>query len=156
VATIWQETRDTLTSFFDDRRVTMSDSQSAGPVERYLAAIEGAAMDSCDAFSPDVTLDATVPNWRFTVLGDAAVRAELARWYADAGTFEKLKRTPLPNGELVEFTLRWQEGGVPHAAHQAHIVDVNDGRISHAEVWCGGRWSATLLAEMAEAADART
>jgi hypothetical protein len=132
----------------------MSDVHSDGPIERYLAAIEGAAMAGCDVLSSEVILDATVPNWRFSVRGDAAVRAELSRWYADAGSFEELKRTPLPTGELVEFTLRWEQGGVPHAIHQAHIVEVTDGRISRDQVWCGGRWPATLLAEMAEAADA--
>lgn len=133
----------------------MFDDQSEHPIDRYLAAIEGATIAGCDAFSPDVTLDATVPNWRFSVRGDAAVRAELARWYADKGSFEELKCTALPTGELVEFTLRWEEGGVPFAAHQAHIVEVTDGRITRDRVWCGGRWSATLLAEMAQAADAR-
>jgi hypothetical protein len=132
----------------------MSDIHSDGPVARYLAAIEGAVMTGCDVLSSDVTLDATVPYWRFSVRGDAAVRAELSRWYADAGSFEELKRTPLPTGELVEFTLCWEQGGVPHAIHQAHIVEVTDGRISRDQVWCGGRWPATLLAEMAEAADA--
>jgi len=133
----------------------MFDDQSAHPVERYLAAIEAATIAGCDAFSPEVTLDATVPNWRFGVRGDAAVRAELARWYADPGTFEELHRTPLPTGELVEFTLRWEEKGVPYAVHQVHVVEVTDGRITRDQIWCGGRWSATLLAEMAEAADAR-
>jgi ketosteroid isomerase-like protein len=133
----------------------MFDSKSADPVERCLAAIEDATIADCDVFSPDVMLDATVPNWRFSVRGDAAVRAELARWYADEGSFEELKRTPLPTGELVEFTLRWMESGVPHAAHQAHVVEVTDGHITKHQVWCGGRWSATQLAEMAEAADAR-
>jgi hypothetical protein len=143
---------------FDNEEVSVTDNRSessrdAGPVERYLQAIEGAAMAGCEALSPDVTLDATVPNWRYTVRGDAAVRSELGRWYADAGSFQELKRTPLPTGELVEFTLRWEEGGVPHAVHQVHIVEVTDGRISRDQAWCGGRWSATLLAEMAEAAD---
>lgn len=133
----------------------MADNRGAGPVERYLAAIEGGAMAACDALSPDVTLDATVPNWRFTVRGGTAVRSELARWYAEASTFEELKRTPLPTGELIEFTLRWEEGGIPHAAHQAHIVDVSDGQITGDRVWCGGRWPASLLADMAEASDAR-
>jgi ketosteroid isomerase-like protein len=131
----------------------MSDNQSNCPIERYLAAIESAAIAGCDAFSPDVTLDATVPNWRFSVRGETGVRAELSRWYADTGSFEELTRTALPTGELVEFTLRWQEGGVPHAAHQAHVIEVADGRITRDRVWCGGRWPATLLAEMAEAAD---
>jgi ketosteroid isomerase-like protein len=137
----------------DYKEVTMLDDRSDGPVERYLAAIEGAAMAGCDALSPEVTLDATVPHWRFSVRGDAAVRTELSRWYADAGSFEELRRTPMPAGELVEFTLRWEQEGVPYALHQVHIVEVTDGRITRDQVWCGGRWSATLLAEMAEAAD---
>ncbi len=131
----------------------MTDEQIAGPVERYLAAIEAGTVGSCDALHPDVTLDATVPNWRFQVYGDTAVRAELARWYADAGAFAELKRTALPTGELVEYTLRWEEGGVPHASHQVHIVEVADGAIARDQVWCGGRWPASLLADMAEAAD---
>lgn len=93
----------------------MSEHDDNGPVERYLAAIEGAAMSACDAFSPEMTLDATVPNWRYQVEGSAAVKDELSRWYADTGAFEELKRTPLPTGELVEFTLRWEEGPCPRA-----------------------------------------
>jgi hypothetical protein len=117
---------------------------------------DGATIPDCDAFDPAVTLDATVPNWRFGVRGDPAVRAELARWYAAPGRFEELERIPLPAGELVEFTLRWEEAGVPFAVHQAHVLEVTDDRITRDQVWCGGRWSATLLAEMAEAsADGR-
>src|ERR1035441_9702336 len=127
----------------------MFDQDKNGPIERYLAAIEGAAMNGCDALGPEITLDATVPNWRYQVQGSSAVKSELSSWYADTGAFEELKRTPLPTGELVEFTLRWEEGGVPHAVHQAHVLEVTDGRITKDRVWCGGRWSATLLAEMA-------
>ena len=121
------------------------------PVTTYLTAIENATIPACDGLAPDVILDATVPNWRFRVEGRDAVRAELARWYADPGSFEDLTRTSLPSGELVQFTLRWVEGGVPHAVHQIHIVEVVDGRIVGDTVWCGGRWPATLLAEMADA-----
>lgn len=127
----------------------MSDHDEYGAVERYLAAIEAAAMGACDAFGKEMTLDATVPNWRYQVQGSTAVKAELSRWYADVGTFEELKRTPLATGELVEFTLRWEEGGVPHAVHQAHVLEVTDGWITRDQVWCGGRWPASLLAEMA-------
>jgi hypothetical protein len=130
----------------------MAQAGDVGPIDRYLAAIERGEMPACDALSPRVELDATVPNWRFTVVGDQAVRAELARWYADAGSFEELQRTPVPSGELVRFTLRWDEGGVPHAAHQVHIVEVADGLVARDQVWCGGRWPASLLAEMAAAA----
>ena len=93
-------------------------------IGRYLASIEGGAMAETDALGDGVVLDATVPNWRFTVRGADAVRAELARWYADPGTFEDLTRTPVPGGELVTFTLRWEENGIPHAVHQAHVLSV--------------------------------
>jgi hypothetical protein len=120
-------------------------------VSRYLAAIEAGTLADLDTLGDDATLDATVPNWRFSVHGVEAVRAELGRWYADPGSFEDLTRTPVPAGELVTFTLRWEEHGVPHAAHQAHVISVHDGRIQRDQVWCGGRWPAALLAEMAEA-----
>jgi hypothetical protein len=41
-------------------------------------------------------LDATVPNWRFTVSGSANIEAELSRWFADPGRFEELTVTRLP------------------------------------------------------------
>ncbi len=74
--------------------------------------------------------------------------------YADNGVLEDVSRTALPDGALVTFTLRWEEGGVPHAAHQAHVLTIEDGRIQRDQVWCGGRWPAALLAEMAGAAGA--
>ena len=121
------------------------------PISEYLSAIETASIPECRAFAPDMTLDATVPEWRFTVRGDVAVREELARWYATPGSFEDLARTVTPTGELIQFTLRWVEDGVPHAVHQAHVVEVADGSVIRDTAWCGGRWSATLLAEMAHA-----
>jgi hypothetical protein len=115
----------------------------------FLVSIEGGRMPESEALADDVVLDATVPNWRFTVEGADAVLAELARWYADPGAFEDLTRTPVPGGELVTFTLRWEENGVPHAVHQAHVISFRDNRIVRDQVWCGGRWPAALLAEMA-------
>src|SRR5258708_5376510 len=101
MASRWQARRGT---FFGSTRG--GKQMSTGPIDSYLEAIESATMSTCDALAPDVTLDATVPNWRFTVAGDDAVRAALGGWYADAGSFEELKRTPLPTGELIELTLR--------------------------------------------------
>jgi hypothetical protein len=125
--------------------------KNEGPIDQLLEAIVQGNLAACPAFASDVTLDATVPNWRFTVTGSDAVAAELSRWYATPGTFEELSRQALPDGELVTFTLRWEEDGVPHAAHQAHLVTVTGERITNDQVWCGGRWPASLLAEMAGA-----
>ncbi len=122
-------------------------------VGRFLASIEAGGMPGVDVLGDEVVLDATVPNWRFTVRGADAVGTELARWYADPGTFEDLTRTPVPGGELVTFTLHWVENGVPHAVHQAHVVAVDGGRVVRDQAWCGGRWPAELQAEMAAAAD---
>ena len=120
-------------------------------IGRFLTSIEAGGLPEPDVLSDGVVLDATVPNWRFTVRGADDVGAELARWYGDPGSFEDLSRTPVPGGELVTFTRLWRENGVPHAAHQAHVLALSEGRIVRDQVWCGGRWPASLLAEMAEA-----
>jgi len=123
-------------------------------VDKFLQAIEGAAIPGCDAWSADATLDATVPNWRMHKAGADAIRDEYARWFAEPAHFDELRRLPVAGvGELVEYTLSWQENGVPHAAHHMHLLTVRDDRIVSDTVLCGGRWPAGLLAEM-EAADA--
>jgi hypothetical protein len=123
-------------------------------VDKFLQAIENAAISGCDAWSTDATLDATVPNWRMHKAGADAIRAEYSRWFADPAHFDELDRFPVTGvGELIEYTLSWQENGVPHAAHHMHLLTVRDDRIVHDTVLCGGRWPAKLLAEM-EAADA--
>jgi ketosteroid isomerase-like protein len=124
------------------------------PIDRFAAAVERASMATADLFCHDAVLDATVPNWRFTVRGGSAVQARLAEWFETAGRFEQLRRVPLPDGELVEFLLTWEEHGVPYAAHQAHLLRVRDGRIAEDVAFCGGRWSAARLAEMEAAQQA--
>ena len=62
-------------------------------VGEFLAGIESAALPP-DVFCDDVVLDATVPNWRFSVRGSEAVRAELGRWYADLGRLRRDQTHP--------------------------------------------------------------
>jgi len=119
-------------------------------IDVLLGGVEAGAVPA-DVFSQDAILDATVPNWRFTTVGATAIRAELSRWYADAGSFDELHRTPLADGELVEFTLTWEEHGVAHMCHQAHILRLRDGRVASDTAFCGGRWPAPLIAEMRSA-----
>jgi hypothetical protein len=129
-------------------------------IEKFLQAIETAAIPGCDVWSADATLDATVPGWRLHAAGAAAIRAEYARWFADPGHFDELRRYTVQDGtapggptEVVEYTLSWTENGVPHAGHHLHLLTVRDDRIVSDMVFCGGRWPAALLAEM-EAAGA--
>jgi hypothetical protein len=138
------------------KEAAMSHSEA---IDEFLSAIATAAIGACDAWSADATLDATVPNWRFHVSGSDAIRTEYARWFADPGQFGELRRYPVHGdgdegpSEVVEYTLTWSENGVPHAAHHVHLLTVRDDRIVADTVMCGGRWPASLLAEM-EAADA--
>lgn len=121
------------------------------PVDRFLEAIVRADMESCTAWAAEVRLDATVPNWRFEAEGIAAVRAEYARWFADPGDFDELRRLVTATGEVVDYVLTWTERGVPHAAHHMHLLEVDDGLIVSDTVMCGGRWPADLLAEIESA-----
>jgi hypothetical protein len=121
-------------------------------VDDFLAAVESAAIATCDVWSEDCVLDATVPNWRFHRRGPDAIRAEYGTWFADAGAFESVRRWPVDDGEVVQYVLTWTQDGVPHAAHHVHLLQVRRGRIVADTVLCGGRWPAALLAEM-EAAD---
>jgi hypothetical protein len=125
-----------------------------GPVDLFLDAVEHAAIAHADAWAPDAVLDATVPDWRFVVRGADAIREEYGKWFGHPARFEELERTPLTDGELVEYLLAWEENGVPHAAHHLHRLRVGDGRIIADTVFCGGRWPASLLAEMDEVGQA--
>jgi len=116
--------------------------------------LEHATLAGADIFCDDVVLDATVPNWRFTVRGASEVRAQLDTWFTRPGRYEELRRTALPDGELVEFVLTWEERGIPHAAHQVHVLRVVNDRIAEDVAFCGGRWPASLLAEMEASAQA--
>ena len=129
----------------------MTETATRTAVDRFVAAIEAGVRVEDGVFAADAVVDATVPNWRWTIRGAAAIADTFAGWFADPGAFESVRRTPLPDGELLEFTLTWQENGVPHACHQAHVLTLRDGSIVGDTVFCGGRWNAALLAEMAEA-----
>lgn len=130
----------------------MTTTQAPTVVDRFTAAIEAGARVGAGVFADDAVVDATVPNWRWTIHGAEAIADTFAGWFADSGRFESLRRTSLPDGEIVEFTLTWEENGIPHACHQSHHLTVRDGSIVADTVFCGGRWNAALLAEMAEAA----
>lgn len=136
---------------------TASTTTTATAVDRFLGALQAADLPGAtDVYSADAALDATVPGWRFAVNGDEAVRAEYARWFAHPAQLEELLRHATPSGEVVEYTMTWVEDGVPHAAHHVHVLTIarDVDRITSDHCWCGGRWAAPLLAEMAAAAPA--
>jgi hypothetical protein len=120
-------------------------------VDRLLAGITAGTGIGDDVFADDAVLDATVPHWRFTLGDAAAIRRQLSHWFADPAEFEELERLPTPDGEVVTFQLTWTEQGELHAAHQSHLLRVADDRIVADTMFCGGRWPAPLLAEMAGA-----
>ena len=122
------------------------------PIDRFTQAIETASVGEAGVFAPDAVLDATVPQlavhrqWRRKHRGRARSLVRRPR------TFRGDPPHRLPDGELVEFVLTWEEDGEPHMCHQAHVIEVHDGLITRDRAWCGGRWGASLQAEMAEAA----
>jgi hypothetical protein len=120
-------------------------------IDRLLTAIRTGS-PVADLYRGDAHLDATVPNWRFTVDGAAAIGTEYGRWFIHPGRFSELRRTSTADGEVVEYTLRWTEDGEPHAAHHLHVLTVDRARdrVATDRVWCGGRWDAALLDQMGQ------
>lgn len=131
-------------------------THSSHPIDRLLDAVASASIEQSDVWGPGAVLDATVPHWRMRIHGPAKIRETLRGWYADPGRYEDLSRTQIPGGELVQFVLSWSENGIPHAVHQAHVLHLDEAgqQIASHVIYCGGRWPADLLAQMAEAADA--
>lgn len=116
--------------------------------DRFLAAVRAGAV-TADLYEPDATLDAVVPNWRMQVSGAPAIAAEYARWFAHPARIDELRRHRTDTGEVVEYTVHWVEDKVPHAGRHVHVLDLSTaGLIQSDHVWCGGRWPATLLADM--------
>ena len=121
-------------------------------VDRFLDAISGGAGISAHLLAADTVLDATVPDWRFTVRGSDAVARQYGAWFAVPAAFEELERLPVGDGEVITYLLTWEENGVPHAAHHCHVLRFDgNGCIIQDRFFCGGRWDASRLAEMAAA-----
>lgn len=132
--------------------MTESTNRNAA-VDRFLSAVRTGTGVPVELYAPTAVLDATVPNWRFTLVGPAAIAEEYARWFASPGAFEELERMAGAEGEMVRYLLTWFEHGVPHAAHHCHwMTFCADGRIESDVVFCGGRWDAAQLARMGETA----
>jgi hypothetical protein len=133
----------------------MTTITAAPAIDRFLEAASAGTGVPADLFSADAILDATVPGWRFAEHGAEAVARRYSAWFNDEAVFEELERLPVDGGEVVTYLLSWVEQGVPHAAHHCHVLRVQaDGRIAGDKFFCGGRWDAGLLAEMAAASDA--
>lgn len=126
----------------------------ATTIDRFLAAVCG-DHESGPIWADDAEVDAVVPGWRFTLAGPDQIGAQLRRWYRDPGELEEVRRHVVAGGEVIELTVTWVEGGVPHAARQVHVLELDaDGRIHRDRMWCGGRWPAELLAKMEAAGNA--
>jgi hypothetical protein len=127
---------------------TNTDTIAPSTVDRFLAALEAGVRVDDDVLAEGVHLDATVPNWRFGVVG-RDVQDQYAAWFAHPGRFEELRRLPTTEGEVVVYFLSWEEDGKPWAAHHTHVLTLDgDGRIANDTFFCGGRWPSALLAEM--------
>jgi hypothetical protein len=129
-----------------------SDAADMTCIDQLISAIASGDGIPAHLYADDAVLDATVPNWRWTTKGSDAISATYATWFADPAEFAELHRQPVAGGEVIRYLLTWEEQGVPHAAHHCHLLLTDAaGRIASETVFCGGRWDAELLAEMAGA-----
>jgi hypothetical protein len=124
---------------------------SSNVIDQFLHEVQTAGFVDTDVFADDAVSDTTPPNWRLQMHGAAEVRAQYAKWFDYPAVLTELRRTPLPNGELVEYTRTWTEDGVTHKGHHIHRLTVVGTRIVEDAHWCGGRFPESLLNEIAAA-----
>ena len=133
----------------DSTTSTTTSTTTRTAVDRLLEVVTGDHhRPTTDIYAATAEIDATVPGWRFSVAGAEAIGYHLAEWFNCPGAVEELERHPTPDGEVVAYTVTWEESGVPHAARHIHVLTIDEDRITREQVWCGGRWPAPLLAEM--------
>jgi hypothetical protein len=118
--------------------------------DRLLHAVTHPGASTDDVYAVDAVFDATIPGWRFAVRGSDKIGYQYAEWFNNPATFDELERHLTPTGEVLEYTVAWEEDGVPHAAHHVHVltIDPTTDRVTSDRFWCGGRWAAPLLAEI--------
>jgi hypothetical protein len=121
---------------------------SSNPVDYFLEGVRTAGFADTDIFADEATSDTTPPNWRLQVRGAAELRAQYAKWFDHPAEIIELRRTPLPDGELLEYTRAWTQDGVPHRGHHIHRFTVAGDRIVEDAHWCGGRWADSLVKEI--------
>lgn len=121
-------------------------------VDDFLAAVEAADIEACNAWTTDCVVDATTPGGRSYLHGADAVRGEYRRWFAHPNVLDGLRRWPIPDGEIVEYTHRFENDAGPHWAHHLHVLQLRDGRIARDTVFCGGQRPLSELPEEAAAA----
>lgn len=96
-------------------------------IDQFVAAVESGGFTSLNVFADDAILDVTIPDWRFTVRGAAAIRRELATWLPGRTNIEEIHRFPMSGGEAVELSLSWEAAGIAYACHQLHLRNVTLG-----------------------------
>lgn len=121
------------------------------PVDRFIEAVRTAGFPDTDVFADAAVTDTTPPNWRLQVEGAAGLRAQYAKWFDHPAELAEVRRTPLPDGELLEYTRSWTQDGVPHKAHHIHRFTFDGDQIVEDAHWCGGRWPESLVQEIAAA-----
>lgn len=123
----------------------------ANPVDRFLDAVRTAGFADTDAFAEDARSDTTVPMWRLQVEGARDLRAQYGKWFDHPCELSELRRTPLPDGELLEYTLAWTQDGIGHKGHHIHRFTITGDAIVADAHWCGGKWPQPLLDEITAA-----
>lgn len=121
------------------------------PVDRFIAAVRTAGFADTDAFAEEAVSDTTVPDWRLQIRGAPELRRQYAKWFDHPAELSEVRRTPLPDGELLEYTRAWIQDGGPHRGHHIHRFTFAGDAIAEDAHWCGGRWSEKLVTRIAAA-----
>jgi hypothetical protein len=127
----------------------MDASEASALAEKMIVFLETGALPG-GLFRADMFGDFTLPHWRLQTEGlDEAVRLRRSE-HSGPSVVTNWRADPTPNGFVLEFEERWEEGSREWYSREMMRADVVDGEIAELAVYCSGDWD-----EARQAAHAR-
>jgi hypothetical protein len=105
-----------------------------------------------DLYRADALLDVSVPQWRFQLQGQAAIRQWLREEIdavGGAGRVAGWRVTPTFDGLVVEWEVRFTRDGEEHLWREVHLFHTDGEAITEHVNYCTGIWDAATIARQA-------
>jgi hypothetical protein len=128
----------------------MDDEAAKKIAERFVRFVETG--DPNDVLAADVFADINVPEWRFQLLGAAAVAGWLAGEQPNGCRVASWRADATSSGAVVEIEQWYDADDTEIMSRNIHRLEVREGRVTDWTMYCTGEWSPELRERQAREA----